>query len=283
MHADTDFAQAETQPVPPMPQASADSGTRFQAETRGGTMTLRLDGPPASHAAEAALLLDRCDQLLDALDAWLHMAIDWRWLDADASAAATTPCATATCAIAQDEPSLRALQACIDVPWPLLRSVDAPPETLAHELQWRAMPALLVLSQPAIDESELRLLEVGGAVVLPESMRMPWPGRLRAADEAACDGVVLEVSTPDSARLPERRPLPLDRPTAERPPCEVRVAATAPLAPAQLAGWATGSTLELAPRASLWRCAGPTEPERYLAGGRLLPWGDGWAMLVESV
>jgi hypothetical protein len=56
-----------------------------------------------------------------------------------------------------------------------------------------------------------------------------------------------------------------------------------PLTPAQLAGWADGAALELAPRASLWRCAGPTEPERYLAGGRLLPWGAGWAMLVESI
>jgi hypothetical protein len=39
----------------------------------------------------------------------------------------------------------------------------------------------------------------------------------------------------------------------------------------------------LAPRASLWRCAGPSGAERFLAGGRLLPWGDGWAMLIESV
>jgi hypothetical protein len=61
------------------------------------------------------------------------------------------------------------------------------------------------------------------------------------------------------------------------------MASTGALPPAQLAGWATGSLVELAPRASLWRCAGPTEPERFLAGGRLLPWGDGWAMLIESI
>jgi hypothetical protein len=284
MHADTDFAQAETQPVTPPPTARADATTRFEAATRGGTVALQLDGPPAAHAAEAALLLDHCDDLLDALDAWLHMALDWRWVEPGASGAALPPGAHATCAIAQDEPSLRALVACIEWPWALLRSVGAPPEALARELHWRAVPALLVASQPAIDEAELRLLEVGGAVVLPESMRTPWRGCLRAADETAGAGVVVELPAADTARLPEvRASHAAGAAPRERPPCEIRLAATGPLAPAQLAGWAVGSTVDLAARASLWHCAGPTDSERHLAGGRLLPWGDGWAMLVESV
>jgi len=167
----------------------------------------------------------------------------------------------------------------------LLRALGAPSEALGKRLQWGAVPAVLVVSQPAIDEAELRLLERGGAIVLPESMRAPWRGLLHAAQEPALDGIAVDLPCADSALLTVN---PAGSSTAAagapgRPGCEVRMTATRPLTPAQLAGWAEGSMIDLAPRASLWRCAGPTEGERYLAGGRLLPWGDGWAMLIESI
>jgi hypothetical protein len=281
MQIDTDFAQqADTQPVPPPATAVPQALTRFDAVCRGDVVSLWIDGTPAAHAAEAALLLDRCDALLDALDAWLHMALDWRWV-ATAAGTDARACAHARCAIESDGSGLRALTGGIELPWAALRAVGAPPDALARQLRWSAAPAVLVVSQPAIDEPELRLLERGGAVVLPESMRAPWRGRLRAADEPVGAGVEVDLLSADSARLPASA-VGASR-AEEQPACEVRMASVGPLPPEQLAGWAAGSVVELAPRASLWRCAGPTEPERFLAGGRLLPWGDGWAMLVESI
>ena len=36
-------------------------------------------------------------------------------------------------------------------------------------------------------------------------------------------------------------------------------------------------------RASLWRCAGDGGSARYLASGALMPWGDGWALHLETL
>jgi hypothetical protein len=292
MHADTetdldldlDIDIAGTVPVLPLETAVTREVTRFDAATRFGAMSLQVDGAPAAHAAAAALLLDRCDSLLDALDAWLHVALDWRWIEATSADEAARPCATAQGTIEGDDPVAAAQSWRLEVPWALLRSLGAPPEALAQRLQWGTVPAVLVISQPAIDEAELRLLERGGAIVLPESMRSPWHGLLHAPEESAGHGLVVELPTADSVRLAGAPAAAGDlaEPTGRRF-CEVRMTTTAPLPAEQLAGWAEGSTVDLAPRASLWRCAGPSGPERYLAGGRLLPWGDGWAMLIESV
>lgn len=282
MHAETDIdlAHADTMPVPPLHAAPAPTETRFDAATRWGTLSLHADGAPAPHAAAAALLLDRCDPLLDALDAWTHTALDWQWVagvDADEPAAAR---AAAHCTLDSNGPA-GALTVRLKLPWSLLRSLGAPAEPLASRLVWSAVPALVVVSQPAIDEAQLRQLERGGAVVLPESMRSPWRARLRAAEEGAHDGLVVELSSADCARVPDAGQTA--EPAGERPVCEVRMNPVGALKPPELAGWSAGAAIDLAPRASLWRCAGPTEAERYLAGGRLLPWGDGWAMLIESI
>jgi hypothetical protein len=281
---DIDIAHADTLPVLPLDTALTREMTRFDAATRCGAMSLQVDGAPAAHAAQAALLLDRCDTLLDALDAWLHTALDWRWVNATQADKPAQPCAAAQVTIEGNDGAAAALTCRLEVPWALLRGIGAPPEALAKRLQWGAVPAILVVSQPAIDEAELRLLERGGAIVLPESMRAPWRARLHAPQEGAGDGLMVELPSADSARLVDAAVAAGDPAgPSRRPSCEVRMATTAALAPAQLAGWAQESTVELAPRASLWRCAGPTEAERYLAGGRLLPWGDGWAMLIESI
>src|SRR5262245_6080223 len=192
MQADTDLAHADTLPVDATLAAPQEPHTRFSAATRSGTLTLQLDGVTAAHAAEAALLLDRCDALLDPLDAWMHMALDWRWT-ATSESTAPLPCALAHTQIAGADAG--ALPCRLELPWPLLRTLGAPPPALASGLHWGAVPAVLVVSRPAIDEAELRLLERGGAVLLPESMRAPWQARLRAADETGSDGLVVELST----------------------------------------------------------------------------------------
>lgn len=282
MHAATDIDHADTQPVTPLKATPTAALTRFDAATRYGAISLHVEGTPAVHAAQAALLLDRCDALLDALDAWLHTALDWRWVQASHAEQAPRACATARCAMEGDGQSVSPMACRLELPWALLRSIGAPPDTLAARLQWSPAPAVLVVSKPAIDEAELRLLERGGAIVLPESMRAPWRGGLRTHQEATGDGVPVELPAADNARL-AGHPASEAATAGGRSSCEVRMTATRPLDAGQLAGWAEGSTVELAPRASLWRCAGPTGAERFLAGGRLLPWGDGWAMLIESI
>ena len=50
-----------------------------------------------------------------------------------------------------------------------------------------------------------------------------------------------------------------------------------------LAGWRDGPLGELGSSASLWRRGGPQRPEQRLASGRLMRWGDGWALALEAV
>jgi hypothetical protein len=56
-----------------------------------------------------------------------------------------------------------------------------------------------------------------------------------------------------------------------------------PMAAAGLAGWLDGPVGPAGPAASLWRRAAARQPACRLAGGRLMPWGDGWALSIESV
>ncbi len=58
----------------------------------------------------------------------------------------------------------------------------------------------------------------------------------------------------------------------------------------RLAGWRregdSGEIVHLAEsglRAALWRYATPRLAGQRLAGGRLMPWGDGWAFAVQTV
>jgi len=64
--------------------------------------------------------------------------------------------------------------------------------------------------------------------------------------------------------------------------CEVRLGLTQALPVDRLGGWCTGETLDgIGASATLWRCAG-ARPAR-LATGRLMPWGSGWALAIESL
>src|SRR5262245_26767124 len=105
MHATSDLDHADTLPVVPPGAGRGLPLTRFDALTRSGAISLQVEGAPATHAAEAALVLDRCDALLDALDAWLHTALDWRWVRTSDAAPSAVPCATARCTIDGDVPS----------------------------------------------------------------------------------------------------------------------------------------------------------------------------------
>ena len=291
---------AATRAAHPRPN---ERGTWFEASCAFGSVRL-CAGPGAQtarHAADAAIMLRGAEPLLAALDDWTGADLAWRWADA---APQGLQCALASAHWRGDsqEPDCFVFW-----PWALLRSLPAPPPELAAQLDWPMVAATLVLARLQIGLHELELLEPGGAVLVPQSMQPPWQGTLRGADEApnAAGGVTVDLSTPWCPRL-AGRDAPFDAlrthgafdklsPTCTTPvdpmhaACELRLDLPLGVSSQRLAGWRRegdrGEIVHLAEsglRAALWRCATSRHAEQRLAGGRLMPWGDGWAFAVET-
>jgi hypothetical protein len=241
---------------------------------------------PAPHAAAAALALQRAGELLFELDAWLgDDAPDWRWVP-DAAAAGSAA-ATALGPTVLRLPWRDTTHQLI-VPWPWLRAQPASPAALAARWWWPATEAVLAIARLHLSAAELQQLEPGGAVLLPASMRPGWSGRLRGLAEDVDAGVPVALDDPASPRL-----LPAPAPSLPDPAglaagrlCEVRLHLPHAIPADRLAGWhqqplADAVTPELA--ATLWLLAAGCEPACCLAHGRLLPWGDGWALLLHAL
>jgi hypothetical protein len=281
--------------VPPRDTSHAlDTGTWFDAATPHGTLRLcAFTGQAVRHAVDAALALERCEALLGALEAWTGVPLDWRGnptpprRPSGSHAAVTWEPAPDRAAEAPRE-----LVALLSLPWSLLRAIDPPQEALAAGLRWASVPAVLAVSHFHLDPDETALLEPGGAVVLPDSMQSPWLGRLRSADEAAVAGLgaLVALDTPALPRLVHGRAgadpsshATGDASVDERIPCEVRLALPHTLPGDRLTGWHDAQPLaDAGPRATLWRCATDDRPAQALAAGRLMPWGDGWALAIEA-
>lgn len=275
LHLDTVMTQKTT-------AVQAAAWAAFEAPTAAGSARLWvLDH--VRHAADAAIALEASAPLLDALDAWFGFSPAWRWCAPGSGLGPSQPHARAQWhgADGAQRPGCR-----IELPWPLLRSLPAPPESLAQQLRWTAVPATLVLGQFPISEEDLQCLEPGGAVLLPGSMARPWLGWMRAADEKAVPGAGLPVVLASPFA-----PQPLGSATAGGPApvaaddelFEVRLAMPLPLEAPHLAGWSSATPDATGARASLWRCAGDGGGARKLGVGSLLPWGDGWALHVETL
>jgi hypothetical protein len=250
-------------------------GTRFEAPTPHGLLQLlaRTDLDSAHCAAQAAVLLEGCAELLGALDAWWGQDLAWRW---PASNPVLTPGA--------DGPHWPAAASQLQAPWALWRALPAPPPLLAQGMLWPEQQALLSLGWLVLDDTELAALEPGGAVLLP-----PAPGaaaasascRLRALDESAGPQVGLPlVWQPDAPP----RLLPPGGADADAPSVpaagtllELRLSQPLPVPGRLLTGWSDLVLPSLAPDAGLYRGSAA------LAQGTLVPWGDGWALLVHSV
>lgn len=280
---------------------SALAGAWYEADSSAGLLRLYA-ARAVRHAADAAVLLARCEALLAALDGWTGQALSWRWL---ASPGAVMP--TASHARVSWEPAPAAEgdartqdrrdPGCrLELPWTLLRRLPAPPAPLAAQLHWADVHAVLAAAQWQIPDEELALLEPGGAVVLPASMTPDWRGLLRTLDERASPGAGVPVALA-APHAPQRIPVAGDAPAAVAMPagpwCEVRIAMPQAIPGDRLAGWYDGEVLPPAavdiagaaatgPRASLWRCAADREPARCLATGALMPWADGWALAIEQ-
>lgn len=206
----------------------------FEAATPHGPLHLFVPGA-ARHAADAAIVFERAAELLDALDAWAGGELAWSW-PATSGAAHTMPVIV----------NWRGAQARLALPWSWLRSRPAPPASIASELEWPTVDAVLGLGELDLHDVDVAFLEPGGAVLLDEATTPRW----RAADEAAPRGFEVRLETAEPLVLPADRLAPW----CSEPPA-----------------------VPAAPRASLWR------GRRRLAWGTLAPWGDRSALLLESL
>lgn len=256
----------------PIPMAAPGG---YEAPAAEGTLRLVLEtvsGQPPACAAEAAVRLAQAEPLLAAVEAWCGRAFEWSWAG---SGEAPTGGATARWAGA-------GVGACLTLPWALLRQLSPPPWPLAHQLQWLPVAAELVLAVLSPAPEEQQALEPGGAVLLPASFEPDWFACLQAEGEGAAGGlrVLLDMS---AGAL---RPCPASAAVGAEPPPKAWALSCAwpePLPPEQLLGWRDEPLpIDLTRRVALWQHAAGV-PAVCRAQGRLLPWGEGRALWIESV
>lgn len=241
----------------------------FAAATRHGSVRLAaLNIQAPRHAAEAAIAFARFAGVVTAIETWAGEAFNWRW--------ATRPSlplgATAMFGTNAHTPCR------IEFPLPLLRALPAPPDTFAARLQWDSVPIVLAIAGLDLSDAELDHIEPGGAVVLPASLDPDWRGTVRGADEPVACGLVVALGAAPriSVQVLTAAAVP-----AVSSAYEVRLNDCASLPADQLVGWSEFSLRDLSTDASLWRTGGIQAD--CLAKGRLMPWGSGWALAIESV
>jgi len=261
----------------PAPDATPLDAAWFEAASAFGPLWLCVQTDAAiGHAAAAAVVLQQAGALLDALDDWSALELDWRWTpvpqaaDAGSHVVARWP--------ADDE---AAVAAHLVLPWALVRHMPPPVGLLRDGVRWEPTQAIVVVARLALGADDVAALEAGGAVVLPESMHADWRGVLRARGEPLDSGTPLALAVPHAPQVVARDHggrAPAGEPGTIA--CEVRLDRTPMVAIHRLAGWSTGDIGNLGSQASLWRCDGPP---RRCAGGSLMRWGDGWALALESL
>jgi hypothetical protein len=256
-------------------------GSHYEAATSSGPVRLVILGmDPARHAADAAVALDDCADLLDELDAWLGNTLDWRWCRSFQGDPATSVSLAARIGLAWREGPGGPPRCRIELPWAMLRALGAPRQTLHTRLVWPEVPVILSLATFDLEPGESLALEPGGAVLLPDSFSADWRGRLRAVDEPVGSGVPLSFGTPGR---PQVLPLPADGAAAAEPlRYEVRMFGPSLVRADRLAGWSGWDFRLPDTPARLWRCGTDEDPAECVATGQLIPWGAGFALLVES-
>jgi hypothetical protein len=158
------------------------------APTRFGPLVLTLHGqaahaPPAVDTVCAALLIAQAEPLLQVLEDWLGEPLDPE-PGTPAEAAVWAAQAEALLGSADGQAQLHAR---VQLSWAALEACR-PEDTVLRErlqaLQWKALPAQLVLSRQALAADEwTTLAQAGAALLLPESMAQPaWRCLLRAPE-----------------------------------------------------------------------------------------------------
>lgn len=274
--------------------------TWFVAETGTGPLGLGLPcgAAPPPHAAAAALLLADAEAVLAALDVAHGEPLAWSWV-ARAHAPAPGPYAGLMLRSHTDPAT------CVQLPWTWWRARQGRAQASTDWVEvfaWPEVPATLRAGRLRLSAQELDDLEPGGAVLWPAAAAPGWRGTLVPA---ACQEALVEVwlagppgASPLSPRLagPCEPPLPADGEDVPVPEphdvegtgrlCELRFDLERPLSPRFLAGAGEAGGASPGPTRSLvhlWQCAESRQPECWLASGHLLPWGDGWALVIESL
>ncbi|MFG6460753.1 hypothetical protein ACG04Q_04150 [Roseateles sp. DXS20W] len=139
-----------------------------------------------------------------------------------------------------------AAEARLALPWPALRALPTAPDVPG--LLWEPVPAECVLAQWSLGDDDLAALEPGGLLLL----EAPAAQRLRARAEVA---------------------------GADELPWQLVARWEQPLALETVLGW--GAPAPFAPVAC--QLIHTAQPDVVRARGRLLPWGTGHAMRIDSV
>jgi hypothetical protein len=265
----------------------------FDAPSAFGPLKLAVlsRGAAVRHAADAALALETCEPLLAALDDWTGSGLEWVWSGAQGGGRAG--------AAGADDPAVRtwlvwrgghAMLAC---PLGWLRDRPAPHGAWRDELTLPSIGATLVCGRLRLPEDALSDLEPGGAVLVEPSFRPVWHGVLQPGGEPSDDDggtVVTLAGVADASPSRPRYANEMDAAAvleAVGDPngtlCELRLALPQPVAVDGLLGWRDGPVGLAGPAASLWRCGAPRRAAQRLACGHLMPWGDGWALSIESL
>lgn len=137
-----------------------------------------------------------------------------------------------------------AVQARLSLPWQALRALQTAPEVPG--LQWQATAAECLLAQWRLDEQEVAALEPGGLLLLEE----PPSRQVRARTEAGGDSPWQLVARWEQA-------LPVEA----------------------VMGWSPA----LPPLPASCQLIDIHRPELARARGRLIPWGTGQALRIDSV
>lgn len=282
------------------PDRTPPSLTWFVAETGTGPLRLGLPcgaaAPP--HAAAAALLLAEAEAVLTALDAAHGEPLAWSWV-ARSHAPAPGPHAGLVLRSHVDPAT------CVQLPWAWWRARQCRAQASTDWVEafaWPEVPATLRAGRLRLSAQELDDLEPGGAVLWSAPAASGWRAAL-VPD--GCQAALAEVwlagppgASPLSPRqaAPGELSLPADGGDVPVPGpddaegtgrlCELRFDLARPLSPRLLAGAGEAGGATPGPTRSLvhlWQCAESRQPECRLASGHLLPWGDGWALVIDSL
>jgi hypothetical protein len=247
-----------------VPHSSAPD--RDQPADRGAAPR-RTAAAARSGPAHAALALERCEPLLQALESWLGIPLDPapRSLPAD-----DPPGAAARVRDAGFAPGGTRCQ----LPWPLLCAAAPPTPPVGQGLQWLDLPMLAEFARLPLEALDPARLRAGTLLLLPASFESPWMVRL--SDAANTVGLDCRWQLHGAPRLEPREPVSAQRPVPSAPAWRV-VSRNPLLLDAEVAlGWRqgpfeTGPQGRLPPPGKL----GPPCPAVLLEPGQARPRAEG--------
>ena len=232
-----------------------------------GTTAARTAAAARRGPAHAALALERCEPLLQALESWLGIPLDpaprFQPVDEPAGAAARV----------RDADFAPGGTRC-QLPWPLLCAATPPTPPVGQGLQWLDLPMQAEFARLPLEALDPDRLRPGTLLLLPGSFESNWTVRL--ADAANTVGIDCRWQLHGAPRLAPREPVSAQRPVPPAPAWRV-VSRNPLLLDAEVAlGWRQGS-FETGPQGRLPPAGklGPPCPAVLLEPGQARPRAEG--------